>query len=99
MYTGLYIRAEVRRLLCQVSPATFIASQVKRCQGDDVCQVPQPSTFHKDPATYKLEENPVYIYLVVQINCYWSYKRLTLLLTVLSLDVGLNFKLKIIYVN
>ena len=50
---------EVRRLLCQVSPATFIASLVKIhvCRGDDVYQVPQQSTFHKTPATSKLKEN------------------------------------------
>ena len=34
-------------LLCQVLPATFTVSLVKKCQGDDVYQVPQPSTFHK----------------------------------------------------
>ena len=28
-----------------------------RYRGDDVYQVPQPSTFHKSPATYKLKEN------------------------------------------
>ena len=39
--------SEVRSLLCQVSPATFIASQVQICQGDG----PQPSTFHKTPTT------------------------------------------------
>ena len=48
---------EFRQLLCQVSPATFIASLVKICWGDDVHQVPQTSTFHKSPATQKLKEN------------------------------------------
>ena len=43
---------EVRRLLCQVLPATFIALRVKMCWGDDVYQVPRPSTFHKTLATY-----------------------------------------------
>ena len=42
---------EVCWLLCHVLPATFIASQVKICRGDDVYQVPQLSTFHKTPAT------------------------------------------------
>ena len=42
---------EVCRLLCQVSSATFIASRVKICLGDDVYQVPQPPTFHKTLAT------------------------------------------------
>ena len=46
-----------RRLLCQVSPATFAASLVKICLGDDIYQVPQPSTFHKTLATLTLKEN------------------------------------------
>ena len=50
---------KVRQLLCQVLPVTFISSWVKICRGNDVYQVPQPSTFHKTPATLKLKENPV----------------------------------------
>ena len=42
---------KIEEYLCQALPATFIASRVKICPGDDVYHVPQPSSFHKTLAT------------------------------------------------